>query len=152
VQIIDSRDIAEWTIRMAENRVFGTYNACGPQHPLPMTEMLGGLKSITTSGSHFTWVPADFLRANNVRPWSNMPVWFPPKQRPGWSTRTNDRALKAGLTFRPLAITAKETLEWHRTRPAEQQQALAEGKLAGISAAREAEVLAAWHAQQKSGS
>jgi len=149
-QIIDSRDLAEWTIRMAENRVFGTFNGCGPQQPQPMAEMLGGIKAITTAGAQFTWVPADFLQSQNVRAWSNMPVWFPPKRSPGFSTRSNARALQAGLTFRPLAVTAKETLEWHKTRPPEAQQALADGKTSGLSAAREAEVLAAWHAFKKS--
>lgn len=150
-QIIDSRDLAEWTIRMAENRTFGTFNGCGPQQPQQMAEMLGGIKAIMTSGAQFTWVPADFLQTQNVRAWSNMPVWIPPKRSPGFSTRRNARALQAGLTFRPLAVTARETLEWHKTRPAEAQQALADGKTSGISASREAEVLAAWHAKQKSG-
>ena len=44
---IDSRDLAEWMIRMAEGRVFGTYNACGPGAPLTMHEMLAGIKSVT---------------------------------------------------------------------------------------------------------
>jgi len=56
--------------------------------------------------------------------------------------------LAAGLTFRPLAVTAKETLDWNKTRPADELQALAEGKIAGISAQREVEVLAAWKAKQ----
>ena len=151
VQIIDSRDLAEWTIRMAENRVLGTFNGCGPQRPLPMAEMLGGIKAITTTGAQFTWVPADFLRANGVNPWRHMPVWMPPiGNNAGFSTRNNDRALKAGLTFRPLAVTAKDTLDWHKTRPEAERKAMDEGAVAGISAAREAAVLAAWRAKQKS--
>jgi hypothetical protein len=49
-------------------------------------------------------------------------------------------------------VTAKDTLDWSKTRSPEQQQALAEGKVAGLPMAREAEVLAAWHAKQKAGS
>ena len=76
-----------------------------------------------------------------------MPVWLPPVgPTAGFMRRSNARAVAAGLTFRPLAVTAKETLDWHKTRPAAEQQALAEGAIAGISAAREAEVLAAWKA------
>src|SRR6185503_185298 len=37
-QFIDSRDLAEWTIRMAEAREFGTYNAIGPAKPSTIGE------------------------------------------------------------------------------------------------------------------
>jgi 2'-hydroxyisoflavone reductase len=81
-----------------------------------------------------------------------MPVWVAPVGRSvGFSRRSYARAVANGLTFRPLAVTASETLAWHKTRPQADQQALADGKIAGISAAREAEVLAAWKASKKSG-
>jgi len=54
-----------------------------------------------------------------------------------------------GLTFRPLAVTIKDTLDWHKTRPQEDRDKLEAGAVSGISAAREAEVLTAWHANQK---
>jgi 2'-hydroxyisoflavone reductase len=79
-----------------------------------------------------------------------MPTWVPPgPARAGFSRRNIDRALAKGLTFRPLAVTAKDTLEWHKTRPQEDRDKLAAGAVAGISAQREAEVLAAWHAKEK---
>ena len=77
VQFIDARDLAEWTIRMAENRTFGMYNAMGPGARLSMAEMLYGIKAITTAGAQFTWVPADFLREQKISAWRDMPVWVP---------------------------------------------------------------------------
>jgi 2'-hydroxyisoflavone reductase len=151
VQIIDARDLAEWTIRMIEKREMGIYNAGGPNAPLSMAEMLYGIKAITTSGAQFTWVPADFLRTQRVSGWRDMPVWVSPKGQPGFSQRSSAKAIAKGLTCRPLADTAKATLDWHKTRPAADQQALADGKIAGISAAREAEVLAAWKAKKSAG-
>jgi 2'-hydroxyisoflavone reductase len=149
VQIIDARDIAEWTIRMAETGKTGTYNATGPRTPLTLAEFMYGIKAVTSSDPQFTWVPADFLAEQKVRPWSNMPVWIPPgPETAGFSRRNIQRALDAGLTFRPLAVTAKETIEWHKTRPAEEQQRLAEGKSAGITLEREKELLAAWKAKR----
>jgi 2'-hydroxyisoflavone reductase len=149
VQIIDSRDLAEWTIRVAENRTLGVFNATGPIKPLTMAEMLYGIKAVTTSGAQFTWVPAEFLTEQRIRGWSNMPVWVPDRpDNVAFSRRNIDKALAAGLTFRPLAVTAKETIDWNKTRPADELQALAEGKIAGISAQRESEVLAAWKAKQ----
>jgi 2'-hydroxyisoflavone reductase len=149
-QIIDSRDLAEWTIRMAENHEMGVYNATGPAKPLSMAEMLYGIKAVTTSGAQFTWVPAAFLREQKVRPWRDMPTWIPPEgDTLGFSSFSNAKAVAKGLTFRPLAITAKDTLEWHKTRPEAERKAMDEGARAGISAAREADVLAAWKAKQK---
>jgi 2'-hydroxyisoflavone reductase len=147
VQFIDSRDLAEWTIRVAESKTFGIYNATGPEKPLTMAEMLYGIKAVTTAGAQFTWVPADFLTAQKIQGWRHMTVWVAPRaNNVGFSQRSIARALAKGLTFRPLAVTAKETLDWNKTRPPEQLKALAEGAVGGISAEREAEVLAAWKA------
>jgi 2'-hydroxyisoflavone reductase len=134
---------------VAENHTLGTFNATGPLRPLTMAEMLYGIKAVTTAGAQFVWVPASFLAEQKIRPWSNMPVWVP--DGPGnaaFSRRSIKKALAAGLTFRPLAVTAKDTLDWNKTRPAAELEALAAGRRAGISAQREAEVLAAWKAKQ----
>jgi 2'-hydroxyisoflavone reductase len=152
VQIIDSRDLAEWMIRMAEARVFGTYNAAGPSTQLSIGEMLAGIKAVTTAGAEFTWVPADFLKANGVNGWRHMPVWMPPEgATAGFTRRSNAKALAQGLTFRPLAVTAKDTLDWYKIRPPEERKAMDDGAVAGIPASKEAEVLALWHAKQKNG-
>ncbi|MEO8336812.1 MAG: NAD-dependent epimerase/dehydratase family protein [bacterium] len=149
VQFIDSRDLAEWTIRMAEGRVFGTYQATGPAKPLTIAEMLYGIKAVTTAGAQFTWVPAAFLEEQKIRPWRDMTVWMPGTGRTaGFMGRNVAKAVAAGLTFRPLAVTAKDTLDWNRTRPDADLKAIAEGGVGGISAAREAEVLAAWKAKR----
>jgi 2'-hydroxyisoflavone reductase len=73
-----------------------------------------------------------------------MPVWIPPVgQTAGFARVSIARALEKGLTFRPLADTTQSTLAYHRSRPAERQAQLR----AGITAEREAEVLAAWKAR-----
>jgi 2'-hydroxyisoflavone reductase len=149
VQFIDSRDLAEWTIRMAENRTFGIYNAMGPSATLNIAEMLYGIKAVTTAGAQFVWIPADFLSAQQVRPWRHMTVWMPPTGRnAGFNIRSNTKAMAAGLTFRPLAVTAKDVLEWNKTRPKAELDALAAGAVGGISAEKEAEVIKAWRDKQ----
>lgn len=151
-QFIDSRDLAEWTVRMAEARELGLYNAIGPAKPLTIGEMLHGVKAVTTAGAQFTWVPWDFLQQQGVRPWRDMTVWQPPYGRTaGYQRRDASKALGKGLTFRPLAVTAKDTLDWHKTRPAEEQAATLAGQINGIGLKREAEVLAAWHAKVRAG-
>ncbi|HEX6051949.1 MAG TPA: NAD-dependent epimerase/dehydratase family protein [Gemmatimonadaceae bacterium] len=147
-QYIDSRDLAEFMVRLAENKVFGTFNATGPAKPTTMAETLYGIKAVTTAGASFTWVPSDFLQAQGVRGWRHMPIWLPPSgQTAGFLRRSIAKALAAGLTFRPLADTAKATLDWHKTRPEAEQKAMLEGRIAGIPPEKEAEVLAAWKAR-----
>lgn len=147
-QYIDSRDLAEWTIRMAEAREFGTFNAIGPDKPLTIAEMLYGIKAVTTAGAQFTWVPWEFLQAQGIRPWSQMTVWQPPVGRTaGYQRRDASKAIAKGLTFRPVAVTARDTLDWHHTRPQADQDAVLAGKaLNGLAMTKEAEVLAAWKA------
>src|SRR5688572_3607186 len=146
-QFIDSRDLAEFMVRLAEQKVLGTFNATGPAKPTTMGETLYGIKAVTTAGASFTWVPADFLQAQGVRGWRHMPIWLPPSgPTAGFLRRSIAKAVAAGLTFRPLADTAKVTLDWHKKRPEAEQKAMLEGAVAGISATKEAEVLAAWKA------
>src|SRR5205809_6179239 len=78
VQFIDARDLAEWTIRMVAQGTAGTFNATGPKAQLTIAEMFDGITKATTSESRLTWVDADFLAAQKVRAWSDMPVWVPP--------------------------------------------------------------------------
>jgi nucleoside-diphosphate-sugar epimerase len=147
VQFIDARDLAEWTIRMAEQGTTGIYNATGPATPLTVGGMLEGIKNALGSKAKFTWIPADFLEKSKVEPWSDMPVWVPPAGEDGGLGQISiRRALEKGLTFRSLAVTARDTLAWFKTLPKERQEKL----LAGISPEREAEVLLAWHKQANS--
>ena len=145
VQFIDARDLAEWTIRMAEQGTTGVYNATGPATPLTIGQMLNEIKNALGSDAQFTWVPADFLEKEKVAPWSDMPVWVPPASEGGGMGVSIKRALEKGLTFRPLTETARDTLAWFKAQPKERQEKLK----AGITAEREAEVLAAWHHEKK---
>jgi len=144
VQFIDGRDLAEWVIRMVETRETGVYNATGPADTLGVGAMLERIKSANNSKANFTWVNADFLEEQKVAPWSDMPVWVPPSGEEGGMGRINiQRSVGKGLTFRPLELTARDTLAWFKSQPPERQKLKA-----GITAEREAEVLAAWHKKQ----
>jgi 2'-hydroxyisoflavone reductase len=147
VQFIDARDLAEWTIRMAEDRKFGIYNATGPAAGLTMMEMLYGIRGATATPTTFHWLPVAFLEEQKVRPWGDMPVWVPGTgDMYGFSRRSNKKAIAAGLTFRPLAQTALDTLAWVKTWPPERLAKLR----AGLTAEREQAVLAAWKAKKPS--
>ena len=142
VQIVDVRDLAAWMVRMAENNGTGVYNATGPAAAMSMAEMLYGIRAATSAKVSFTWVNADFLSEHEIRPWSHMPTWIPPRDGMEGFGRVNcAKAIARGLTFRPLAETARDTITWFKTLPAERRSQMR----AGLPAEREAEVLAAWH-------
>jgi 2'-hydroxyisoflavone reductase len=149
VQYIDARDLSEWMVRLGENKTYGTFNATGPSTPTNIGEMLYGIKAVTTSDAKFVWTPHEFLTANGVRGWSELPVWLPPVGRTAGFSRVDcSKAYKAGLTFRPLADTAKDTLDWYHKQTPERKAALR----AGLAPEKEKAVIAAWKAKQGTGS
>jgi len=141
VQIIDARDLSEWMIRLAEDGTTGTFNGIGPAWGRSFAELLYGIRAVTTAETRFTWVDTDFLLEQGVRPYSDLPVWMPARgDNAGFARFDLTPEVEAGLTFRPLAVTAADTLEYHFSRPPERQAALR----AGMSAEQEAEVLGKW--------
>jgi 2'-hydroxyisoflavone reductase len=146
VEFIDARDLAEWTVRVCEDRVFGVYNAVGPATTLTMAEMLAGCRAATGSAVELTWVDWAFIQENEISPWGDMPAWIPKEMEgyAGFGTRSREKAISKGLTFRPLAVTAMDTLAWWKTLPDERRANMR----AGINADREVELLAKWNAAQ----
>ena len=72
-----------------------------------------------------TWVPWPFLEKEKVEPWSDMPVWIPAGgPESGMSQVSIARALEAGLRFRPLRVTAQDTLTWWNGLPPERRAKL----------------------------
>jgi 2'-hydroxyisoflavone reductase len=139
VQFVDVRDLAEWTVRLIEARATGIYNATGPDYSLGMGPFLE--TSIATSGAdaRLTWVSEEYLLGAGVAPWSDLPLWLPEE---GFASVNCGKAIAAGLTFRPLAQTIRDTLAWDAARPHD------DPPRAGISREREAELLRGWHARE----
>lgn len=142
-QIVDVRDLGGFNVRLVENEASGTYNAVGPASPMSMAEMLHGIRAVTSSPVRITWVAADFLREHDVGAWMEMPVWvYPGPDTRGFMEWDGARARAAGLTFRPLADTARDTLAWWNAGPG-RERALR----TGLAPEKEAAILRAWHAR-----
>jgi 2'-hydroxyisoflavone reductase len=142
VQIIDARDLAEWTIRMAEQRTLGVFNATGPSEELCLAAMLNGISEVAKADVRLTQIGTDFLASQKVAPWTDLPVWVPGQgDTAGFARVSIARAVAAGLTFRPLATTVADTLAWFGSQSEDRRSKLR----AGLSAEREAELLKAWH-------
>jgi 2'-hydroxyisoflavone reductase len=141
VQVIDARDLAEWMIRLAEQRSLGPFNACGPDYELSVAEMLHGIHAAVGGSARFTFTDADFLEAQKVSAWGDLPAWVPARgDTLGFSRVSNARAIATGLTFRPLAVTAADTLALYKSFPEERRAKMK----AGLKPDREAAVLKAW--------
>ncbi|MFI4964368.1 MAG: NAD-dependent epimerase/dehydratase family protein [Caulobacterales bacterium] len=144
VQFIDARDLAEWIVRMAESGTPGVFNATGPARPLTMKPFLRQVAAGVQARPRYVWVATPFLDEHRVSAWSDLPVWVPGQgETTGFHRRDIGRALGAGLTYRPLTVTAADTLAWFRTLPAERQATLR----AGLAPDREAALLAQWKAK-----
>jgi 2'-hydroxyisoflavone reductase len=142
VQFIDARDLAAWALRLAERQVTGVYHATGPAAPLPFGRLLEVCQEAGAADARPIWVEDAFLEQRGVEPWSELPLWIPESDasHAGFEQVDCSRALGAGLTFRPLEQTVRDTLAWAAARPADRAWR------AGLTREREAELLAAWHA------
>jgi 2'-hydroxyisoflavone reductase len=142
VQLADVRDLAEWCVRLAENKTAGTFNGCGPQTPWRFEDMIAACQR--AAGEHAAtavWVDEVFLLEREVMGWAHLPVWLPSSYEMGGMMHVDvQRSVDAGLTFRSLDEVVAATLAWDRTRR--------DQPLRGpLTAEREAEVLAEWKAR-----
>lgn len=142
VQLIDVRDLAQWIIVAAESHLTGIYDGIGPVRT--RGELLAECaKGVGVGAScSFTWIDRAFLEAHDVRRWAgprSLPLWLPLPDFAGFMTRDTSAARNAGLSSRPIAATARDTLDWF---------AASNGPAIGLSADEEAAVLADWHAEQ----
>jgi 2'-hydroxyisoflavone reductase len=137
-QIIDVRDLSDFIIKLIEENASGVYNATGPEYELTMGKLLEVSKQVSGSDANFNWASVEFLNQNKVEAWSDLPAWIPDDEEGvGFARIDISKAIQAGLTFRPLEETVRDTLAWARTRPADHEWK------AGLTAEREAEVLTA---------
>ena len=111
VQYIDVRDLAEWMIRLSETKAAGTFNASGPGFEMTTNAFVHGIHASYNSSVKFIQIDdVKFLQENglfSIQPWV---IQLP--QYAGMSKSDNSRAIKAGLTFRPLSETVESTKKW----------------------------------------
>ncbi len=133
VQFVHGRDLADWMLDLGERRQAGVFNATGPAAPLTMEELLEAIREETGSSARLVWVEERFLLDNGVEAWSDLPLWLAPGANPesaSFLAVDVGKAVAAGLRFRPLRQTIRDTLEQADMSPA-----------AGLDPARELELL-----------
>jgi 2'-hydroxyisoflavone reductase len=143
VQFIDARDLAAWVLDMAERRRGGIYTAAGPDRKLTMGRFLEECAAASGGGARFVWVDEKFLLDAGLAPWIEVPLWTTGEDASNryFLSLNVEKAIAACLTFRPVAETVRDTLEWDLTRPPDAP------RRAGLAPERERQVLAAWQAR-----
>jgi 2'-hydroxyisoflavone reductase len=117
VQFIDVRDLAEWCVRLAEGGTSGCFNAVTPAGSVTMGALVEACHAATGGRARVSWVDDRALLDEGVSPWTDLPLWIPEEdaQMGGMLLARSDRAVASGLTFRPLAETVADTLDWALT-------------------------------------
>ena len=135
-QIIDVRDLSDFIVELIQQNVSGVFNATGPGHELTFGTLLDTCKLVSASDAKFHWASVDFLNLNNVAPWSDMPAWLPDVGEDAGFARVDiSKAIKAGLEFRSLEDTIRDTLQWVAGLPEDYEWR------AGLKSEREKELL-----------
>jgi 2'-hydroxyisoflavone reductase len=135
-QFVDARDLGGWLVAACEERATGTFNATGEP------KRLGDVLAACPGDAELVWVDEAFLLEQGVDPWMELPLWVPADQE-AFLQMDVARAVAAGLHFRPLEETARDTLAWARETGAELVTKTEYGS-AGLDPAREAELLESW--------
>jgi 2'-hydroxyisoflavone reductase len=144
VQYVDVRDLVEFYVHAIEEGVRGVFNTVAPAAPLSSAEFLHGLRALTSAPVSFAWADWDLLAAHGIREGRELSAWRAPRgANLNYGRVDNRRAIAAGMTFRPLAVTAGDTLDRWPALPAERR----DGSRAGIPAEAEAAALAALRAR-----
>lgn len=147
VQFVDVRDLGAWIVHLAEERISGSFNATGPVPAITMAGLLETCRRVAGSDANLVWVDEGFLLKEGAGPWMELPLWLPGAEA-GLLQADVSRAVAAGLAFRPLEETVRDTLKW--AQAGEDVGPLVSGVEtgeAGMRPEREKELLEAWGAK-----
>lgn len=131
IQFIDARDLGAWLVELCARREWGAFNATHPG--LFWGELVDSCVQVTGSDARPVWVDADWLAAQGVGQWMELPLWLHEPGAVGMMRADVSRAVAAGLTFRPLDEIVRGTLEAAETT-----------EDAGMKPERERELIEAW--------
>ncbi len=153
MQLVDARDLAAFLLDCGQRRTGGTFNATAPRGNATFGSWLADCVEVTRSGATLTWVDDDVLLAHQVQPWTELPLWMP-KGVAGedngdhvWDADVS-LAAGAGLRTRPVRESVADTWAWMQAGGSVPEAPPRYYLVPhGIDPAKEAAVLAAWHAR-----
>ena len=141
IQIIDVRDLANFTVDSVEQKITGTYNMVTPVGSYTMGNLLEDSQAVLATSVDPVWVSDVFVEENNA--FGLLPIWHPiTGEYAHTSSVSGERARAAGLRTRPVRETIRDLMTWWDTLPEER---ITNARF-GMTAEREAELIAAWKA------
>ena len=141
IQIIDVRDLANFTVDCLEQKITGTYNMVTPVGSYTMGNLLEDSQAITTTMADPVWVDDAFVDSSSAGEGGALPIWHPATgEFAHVSSVSGERARAAGLHNRPIRETIRDLMTWWDTLPEER---IASARFA-MTAEKEAELIVAW--------
>lgn len=141
VALIDARDLAQFALAA----VPGVFETAGPSGRDTRADLMTACAAATGAGASFTYVEDEWLVAQGVEAWTEVPLWVSRRQGPSVFAHHNEAAEAAGLRWRPLADTVADTWAWLQSLPEPWQPA---PRTPGLAPGKERELLAAWRARR----
>lgn len=145
VQIIDARDLAHWTLDMLEKGVCGVFNGTGPATPYRLGEVFVRVLQAVEGNAKCVPVSIPFLAEEGVQFWTELPL----SHGDGSDALMRcdvSKAVEAGLKFRSLEETARDTLAFALSRGPDYPWRN------GLPREKEARLLEAWRAHNDAAS
>ncbi|MBV6477757.1 MAG: hypothetical protein HGGPFJEG_00501 [Ignavibacteria bacterium] len=143
VQFIDVKDLADWVIKMTEEKISGVYNSTGPLETLSLYDLINQCIEFTGSRADFIGIAEEFLLKENVVPYKDLTLWLPADSA-GMNNVNISKAKSAGMKIRPLTETLIDTMKYHLSRGKDFKLRT------GLSSEREKEIFDKWESVSKS--
>jgi len=142
IQVIDARDMAIWSVSLLERSIHGTFHAASPAPPFGFGQLLAAIAAeVAPRGTSFTWADSGFLHAEGEDD-ASIPLWPAADAESDINAANPAAAFATGLSPRPLRQTVADIRAEDRT-PGSGRPGV------GLTAEREAELLARWAAASR---
>lgn len=144
IQFVDVRDVGHWIVDCVQNQLAGVFNVTAP--PLTFAKFLDACRAATQSSAKLTWLSKDYLYSQDVEAFTELPLWVPVEEDPGFFQISSDKASRRGLGTRPADQTIAAAWRWYQSTFFDGITFPHNGW--GLSYERQANLIAGWRASQ----
>jgi nucleoside-diphosphate-sugar epimerase len=150
IQYVDARDLARLGLDAGAAGRSGPVDVVTPVGAATMGQLLDDCVAVTGSDARLVWLDPEFVTAQGLEPWQELPVWMPPGDVEMYALHQCDvtRALEWGLHPRPLRDTVADTWAW--VQQIDRDGTAPEPRPGmGVDPDKEQAALAAWAAREQ---